>query len=118
MTQTKLLGEWSGKNASKQASGLSRHTAPDSRRGILSQWQRLRAKFYCTFCQTMQTVQSVAGITQAPEHATYTGCILECGHSRDISVSVQRTKAVTIVMEEKEQAERENLSDMADGQLL
>jgi hypothetical protein len=91
-------------------------TTCDSRRGILAQWQRLRAKFYCTLCQTMQTVQSVAGITQAPEHATYAGCILDCGHSRDIGVSVHRTKAVTEAMEA---AERESLlSDMADGQLL
>lgn len=64
----------------------------------------------------MQHVTTVGGIVQAPEHATYTGCVLECGHSRDISVSVQRTKTVTKAMEEKE---RESLlSEMNDGQLL
>jgi hypothetical protein len=92
---------------------------PDSRRGILAQWERQRARFYCAVCQTIQTVKSVGGITQAPEHAIYTGCVLECGHSRDIGVSVQRTKAVTKAMEEKEQAEwTELLSDMADARLL
>jgi hypothetical protein len=55
-------------------------------------------------------------LMMAPEHATYTGCVLECGHSRDIGVSVQRTKAVTEAMEEKD---RESLlSEMNDGQLL
>ncbi len=76
---------------SKFETSSALETTPDSRRGILAQWQRLRARFYCTVCQTMQTVQSVNGIVQAPEHATYTGCVLECGHSRDISVPVQRT---------------------------
>lgn len=80
-------------------------TAPDSRRGILTQWQRQRAKFFCTVCQTMQSVQSVDGIIQAPDHATYTNCVLECGHSRDIGVSVQRTASITKAMEEKERVE-------------
>jgi hypothetical protein len=98
---------------SKFETSSALETTCDSRRGILAQWQRLRARFYCTVCQTMQLVQSVGGIVQAPEHATYTGCVLECGHFRDISVSVQRTKAVTKAMEQKKQAEQKSLlSDM------
>jgi hypothetical protein len=64
----------------------------------------------------MREVQSVEGIIQAPEHATYTGCILECGHARDIGVSVQRTKAVTEAMEEKERDSL--LSEMASAGTL
>jgi hypothetical protein len=101
---------------SKFDSSSALETTCETSRGILKQWERLRAKFYCTVCQTMQTVQSVDRITQAPEHAIYSGCTLECGHSRDVSVSVQRTKAVTKAMEEKEQASL--LSDMRSAGTL
>jgi hypothetical protein len=55
-------------------------------------------------------------LMMAPDHATYTGSVLECGHTRDIGVSVQRPKTVTKAMEEND---RESLlSEMNDGQLL
>ncbi len=111
---------------SKFENSSALETAPDSRRGILTQWQRQRAKFYCTYCQTMQAPKSVGGITQAPEHASY-DCTLQCGHSRQVTINVQRTAAIKkqmaedqeVKQAEKEQAERDELlSDMADARLL
>jgi len=97
----------------------TRHDAPDTFRGAVGHFERTRARFYCPTCKTMQTVKSVSGITQAPEHAIYE-TVLECGHSRNIGINVQRTKAVTKAMEEKRQAKErdELLSDMADARLL
>src|SRR5208282_2073660 len=77
-------------------------TTPDSRRGILTQWQRQRAKFYCTYCQTMQAPKSVRGITQVPEHASY-DCTLQCGHSRQVTINVQRTAAIKKQMTEDQE---------------
>jgi len=68
----------------------------------------------------MQTVQSVNGIVQASEDATYTCCVLECGHSRDIGVSVQRTKAVTQRMtdeQEQEQKQAEKAAEQEQAEL-
>lgn len=86
--RTGQVGEWSANQ--NQASGITQKTAPDSRRNILAQWERQRARFYCTICETTQTVRSVSSIKQLSESAEYQAT-LTCGHDREIVLSVQRT---------------------------
>jgi len=102
--RTGQVGEW-GANK-KKAAGVMKHTAPDSGRGILSQWQRLRAKFYCRTHGDLQAVASVQGIKQLPESAEYQ-VTLTCGCSRQVLVNVQRTAAVKQQLTDEQEREQE-----------
>jgi hypothetical protein len=87
--QTGLVQEWSGKGAFKQASGLSKHTSPDSCVGaqkMLSTGKR----FFCFLHKTMETVVSVQSIEQYESKTEYL-CTMSCECQRVIGISVQRT---------------------------
>ena len=66
-------------------------SAPDSARGatkMLSGGKR----FYCLECKTLQAVVKVGNdIKQMPASVSY-NCILQCGHSRTVTIAVKRPK--------------------------
>jgi hypothetical protein len=66
-------------------------SAPDSKRGILSKWERESFKAYCPHCQTVQKVVDVGRITQTETSAVYDDCLLACQcPPRQVIVAVRR----------------------------
>jgi hypothetical protein len=93
VAQDKVVGTWSNKSNQKTASGITQKTAPDTRVGILKQWSRQRAKFWCNHCQSMQAPESVSDIEQFSEYAAYTTTLACKCEPRAITVSVHRSES-------------------------
>lgn len=92
MTKTKLLGEWSGKNASKQASGIASHHACETTRGFLERATRHRLRVFCGECQALRRIAECTRIRDEKENSSTYDVILEiCRHQRSVTVAVEFT---------------------------
>lgn len=90
MTQTKLLGEWSGKNASKQASGIISHHVPETRRGFVERAIRQRLRVFCGECKELRSITECTGITNETEtSSTYQVRLSDCEHPRSVTLAVE-----------------------------
>lgn len=93
--------------------GAPMHTAPDSHIGAYKSFQRQGIKVWCSLCNSTRAIAKVMSIEQLERAANY-AVILECAHSRTITLAVQRsasnkralaeTEAKRLAFEEKQDA--------------
>ena len=113
------VGEWLAPNQ-KQASGITKQTAPDSYVGAVANFARTRFRTYCGQCKELRDIAKCTGITQAEESATYQVILDVCGHERSVTISVSRTPSGKAKLAaEKERAELQEIrADLESEQLL
>jgi hypothetical protein len=127
----KAVGEWAGKNASKQASGLASHHACETRRGFEKRCERLNLKVFCRDCSALRgIVECVSVQDETANSSTYSVILSDCGHQRSVTVAVEFTRSQqekrgwtqeTEIPEaqSEDQIEAEAIrADMADRQLI
>jgi hypothetical protein len=75
-------------NSYEQSAG--RRSSPDSKRGILTAWQRERFRTYCpNHPDGLHEVVDVTGIKQQPSKAVY-NVTLDCNCQRVVTIGLRR----------------------------
>jgi len=82
------------------------HTVPDSCVGALSSFNRSRFRAFCAKCGELRAAANVTDIAQHEPRADYS-VILECTHTRMVSVAVTRTEAGREKLSRAKDRERE-----------
>ncbi len=72
-----------------QAAGLP--SGPVSLDGALRFFERRRARFFCSGCQTMQAVRRVLDIKHALKQSFY-DAVLDCAHRRTVTLNTRKTQ--------------------------